>query len=221
MKKIRKTKQTSRQSLSSDGFTLVELLIAITMFSMVLVLISVTFIQINRSYTRGLSSKMVHEEARDVLESISSDMRTVSSSKQLIVECENGSSNCDWEESVDKLCIDNNVYTFIQPDASRGRSGSLNLAENTNCDGASRSTGSDMFSEQVQPYFFRVSEVVPDKTYKLELVLATGSYSSDLLQFAHGSGGNPRSLGCDVTSPGSQFCQTQYLDTTVTLRSDN
>ncbi len=55
----------------SSGFTMIELLIATTVFSMVLLVCTVALIQIGKTYYRGITSSQVQNRARAAIDDIS------------------------------------------------------------------------------------------------------------------------------------------------------
>jgi prepilin-type N-terminal cleavage/methylation domain-containing protein len=57
------------------GFTLLELLIATTVFSVILLLAATAMIQIGRTYYKGNQQTRVQETARDMIEQISKDIQ--------------------------------------------------------------------------------------------------------------------------------------------------
>ena len=58
-----------------SGFTIIELLLAITFFSFILVFFSYGFVQINRTFQRGQTIKRVTQVGRLVIEDISRNIR--------------------------------------------------------------------------------------------------------------------------------------------------
>ncbi len=211
--------------LESDnkGFTLIELLIAVTIFSLILLFIATVFIQINRAYTQGLITKQTQEAGREVLETVKRDFRTASSSGQLRIECVD-QDECDSpEEPTQRLCFDSKAYNFTPPDSDAGIEGQFIFDANANCaeEDPDLNAGLSMFGDDVQPQFFKVSEVVPDRTYKLELMVSTASYSDDLLaEVDEDAGEGVRDIACTPGVIGSEFCNIVSLDTLVTLRNE-
>ncbi len=65
--------------LDRRGFTLVELLLAMAFFSFILLFATTGFIIVNRSYNKGLTVKLVQDEARSTMERFSREIRSVSS----------------------------------------------------------------------------------------------------------------------------------------------
>lgn len=66
-----------RIAANRRGFTLVEFLLSVAMFSFFIVFVLVGFVQINRSYSRGITVKQVQQSARALLEDISRSMQSV------------------------------------------------------------------------------------------------------------------------------------------------
>lgn len=75
---VKKHKQQSEK-----GFTLVELLLSLAVFSLVLVFVTTTFLQIFRTYSRGITRKEVNQSARLLLEDMVTKLRTVESPNQV------------------------------------------------------------------------------------------------------------------------------------------
>jgi prepilin-type N-terminal cleavage/methylation domain-containing protein len=60
---------------SSTGFTIIELLIATTIFSIVLVVIVSSFLQVGRMFYKGVSVNNTNESTRNLVDSIANDAR--------------------------------------------------------------------------------------------------------------------------------------------------
>jgi prepilin-type N-terminal cleavage/methylation domain-containing protein len=67
-------KKRSRQS-DFTGFTIIELLVATTIFSIVLVVIVSSFLQVGRMFYKGVSINNTNESARNLVDSIANDAR--------------------------------------------------------------------------------------------------------------------------------------------------
>jgi prepilin-type N-terminal cleavage/methylation domain-containing protein len=59
----------------SQGFTIVELLIATLIFSIVLVLLLTVFVQISRMFYKGVMMSRTQEDTRNVVQSVASDIQ--------------------------------------------------------------------------------------------------------------------------------------------------
>jgi prepilin-type N-terminal cleavage/methylation domain-containing protein len=68
-------KSATYQSKNNSGFTIIELLIATAVFSLMLVIFLSVFIQIGRLFYKGVAISNNQESARNVVQSISDDIR--------------------------------------------------------------------------------------------------------------------------------------------------
>ena len=64
-----------RSIKQQSGFTIIELLIATTVFSIVLVVIVASFLQVGRMFYKGVSVNNTNEAARNLVDEISNDAR--------------------------------------------------------------------------------------------------------------------------------------------------
>ncbi|HSX28518.1 MAG TPA: prepilin-type N-terminal cleavage/methylation domain-containing protein [Candidatus Saccharimonadales bacterium] len=65
------------QATKQKGFTIVELLLALAVFSFVLVFVTTAFLQLFRTYNRGITRKDVNQSTRLLIDDIASKMRIV------------------------------------------------------------------------------------------------------------------------------------------------
>lgn len=63
------------QRSNSHGFTILELLIATVIFSLVLLVCLASFLQIGRLFTKGVNMSLTQQDARDILTNIGNDIR--------------------------------------------------------------------------------------------------------------------------------------------------
>src|SRR5438105_2859585 len=73
--KILKKSPKADSASSSSGFTIVELLIATTVFSIVLIVFLATFLRISELFYKGVSLSNTQETARTVLQDITDDLQ--------------------------------------------------------------------------------------------------------------------------------------------------
>jgi prepilin-type N-terminal cleavage/methylation domain-containing protein len=67
-------------SKQQSGFTIIELLVATTIFSIVLVVIVASFLQVGRMFYKGVSINNTNEAARNLVDDIANDVRLSKSS---------------------------------------------------------------------------------------------------------------------------------------------
>lgn len=92
--------------IKDGGFTIIELMIATTVFSLVLLLCSFGLIQIGRTYNKGITSARAQETARTIMDEVS---RAIQFSGGTVATTASGRS--DGVPYV--FCIDERRYSFV------------------------------------------------------------------------------------------------------------
>lgn len=207
--------------LNKKGFTLVELLIAISFFSFLLLFVTFGFVQVNRIFTKGVTVKTIQETSRGVLEDISRAVRT-----ETFLGYIDGANGGQY-----RICFEGVRYAWNQhdPGPSPGQY-SIYDASNEVLDGTSdlltlyRSADNDACLAPIDPdvaeeildnraavQHLSVTQVAP-QTYNISLVVSTrGAVEEDLTQFG-------RDAKCKVQA-GDQFCDVSFFETVVTSRN--
>lgn len=111
MQESYKTVVTKKRMLhKQDGFTLVELMIALSIISTILVMSTVLLMQIGRLYTKGVNQANLQNATRNVVNDISSAIQFSGSTP---VTC-GGSCNATYNSvPVSSICIHRVRYTFV------------------------------------------------------------------------------------------------------------
>lgn len=200
-----------RNQTSQKGFTIIELLIATTVFSVILLIASAAIIQIGRVYYKGLISTKTQETARSVMENVSRDLQ-FSNSKALRVNEADGRK---------VYCIGDNRYTYVLgTQVTNGAHGLVQDEAGNGCDPGDFSTGKELLGENMRLTRFDISSNDGNRTYQIGLGVAYGD--SDLLTTYSADGltleGNLSDTLCRSGVVGSNFCATSILDTTVKRR---
>lgn len=86
------------------GFTIIELLIATVVFSVILVVILAAFVQISRLFYKGVNMSNTQDDTRRALNDIASDIQFASSSPP---------SACTGSGCPNYFCVGNHRYTFF------------------------------------------------------------------------------------------------------------
>ncbi|MCE7936478.1 prepilin-type N-terminal cleavage/methylation domain-containing protein [Candidatus Saccharibacteria bacterium CPR2] len=87
-----------------SGFTIIELLLAMAVFSFVLMITVAGFIQVNRSYTKGITVRRAQDSARTIVEQLSREIRI--------------SKKVAYDSASRKLCIDGGIlyeWSLVNP----------------------------------------------------------------------------------------------------------
>ena len=205
---------------NEHGFTIVELLVATTVFSVILVLISVGVLQIGRSYIKGVTMTRTQEAARTIIEDISRAIQF--SGGKILPDHVSGASG-----NVTDFCIDNIKFVF-QTGKQLKKSGTLNPDQSSTVLMRNNSPSCTPTSLPSIPTWpapspdtkelmienARLAELTLDKiqnteSYRISITIAYGD--SDLL--------SPDFKQCITNNnSGGQFCAVSTLTTTVQKR---
>lgn len=91
-----------------QGFTIVELMIATTVFSVILLLVTIMIISIGRLYTKGIDQTRVQDNVRSIVDEISQQVQLTSQTSPPVVL-----PAIPPAAGVHTYCIGNNRYTYI------------------------------------------------------------------------------------------------------------
>lgn len=216
--KLFRQKRVERQQ---QGFTIVELLIATVVFSVVLLVITAGILQFTNSYYRGVNTASVQATARGAMDTLAQAVQFTGQQVQT---------------GTGAVCIGNQRYSYrlgyqLEPTVSRPDQATTALYRTTYSGGACTASftgGQEMLNKNMRLAKFQVTS--PDtKVWTITIKVAYGDI--DLLCAPVSTAGscNPGGgitsavqagvgdLTCKSTS-GSQFCSTSALSTTVVRR---
>lgn len=197
---------------NNQGFTIIELLVATTVFSIILLLASSAAIQIGRLYYKQITTSKTQEAARELLENVSRDLQ-LSNNKTL------DTGNASGRRS---FCIGDSQYNYIPGNQVGGGSHGVWLDDRpaTGCDPTDfSSTSKELLGENMRLLNLEITPDVTSRTYAIEVGVAYGD--ADLLTVYDNNGalvGNLPEALCRTGVAGSNFCATSNLDTVVKRR---
>ena len=214
------------------GFTIIEAVIALAVFSFMLVLFALTYIQINRLFVKGQTIKRMNETARLLIEDIAKNTRLASESGVTILPLD------DPTKTVDRLCIDGGArYGWVTQDLDPatdidsyilrsfdGQDCELIIEEQVGSFGSGadsiQTTGASSFlSENIDLRAFRVTELEHDGADVGILIEFTLSAGSDDL-FDGLTSDQIESQACAGTLDSArQFCDVVKYSTFVSYRN--
>lgn len=206
----------------TKGFTIVELMIATVVFSVILLLITGAIIQIGRSYTKGITTTRTQEAARRVVDDVSEAIKFTP-----------GDPDATKPNTV---CIGQKVYAFSIGRQVTDNPNTWGLITNPNvtCDaidnGAAAPAGfSEMLGERMRVAKFSVAplSIAEPNAYVVTVRVVSGDddvlcdddascNSDDVLDAAAINGA--ANLRCKNTSAGNEFCAMSELSVTVSQR---
>lgn len=200
-----------RLSTTQRGFTIVELMIALSILSTLLVMSTVILVQLGRLYTKGVNQANTQNTARNILTDISSQLQL------------SGSTPNPTTPGV--VCIGNQRYTYrldhkLTEDpadhvlwrdttAGSGACQPLNLDTETPSDTQTQQgTGVELMPLNTRLTDFKVTANA-NNTYGIKVTVAYGD--DDLVQHQDGA------TRCVGTS-GTEYCAVSSLSITVARR---
>ncbi len=199
------------------GFTIIELLLAMTFFAFILVFMTTGFIFINRQYTKGVVVREVHNNARIMIEDLARNLRHNRIDTALYAKCDEGTATCASllpPEIERMLCLENGqTYYWQEPDADEAAAGvNARLWTGQGCL-SGWSDREPLLPDQVSVWDINVTPVPgADETYRLMVAMvATGERLT-----VDTDTGLPR---CAVVSgPASAYCDVVDLTSVITSR---
>lgn len=220
---------------TSSGFTIVELMIATTVFSVILLVTSAGVISIGRSYYRSLTTTRVQETARSVMDDVSRSLQ-FSDTDAIANHLENPDGTAT---TIKARCFGPDRYTYVinqkvetvttggseqnMHALYRDRRATAAEHESTCEPNVDFTDGTELLGENMRLLKFYVSNSNP---FQVELKIA---YGDDDLLTTYDDNGNPLNDGniseseaegtlCKFGIAGSNFCAVAGLETTVTSR---
>jgi prepilin-type N-terminal cleavage/methylation domain-containing protein len=210
-----------RKPLKSEGgFTLLELLIATSVFSIVLLIVTTGIIRLGQSYYKGIIQSRTQETTRAMATDISRAFQFADGTKVS-------------GDGANQFCIGDTRYTyFINQPVRDGAEGlrSERIEPNDACnDPSAGSDRKEMMGNNMRLLKFDVNPAdSQSKTWRIEMGVAYGDndllshYTND--EAPQGWDGNDvnspavRNAVCKSGIPGGSFCATSQLDILVKKR---
>ncbi len=217
----------------SGGFTIIELMIAISIFALVLMALSAVMIQIGRAYYRSVYTSRTQDAMRNISDNIT---RSIQFSGNPVIK---GSS-----PNFDAVCIGSTRYTYAL-NSEVGAGGQAlwrdRVFASGSCDPLDLSSiptgneGSELLSENMRLLAFSVEEV-PGSTREYVVRIDVGYGDDDQMEGADEDGDTIEDLGdavadlnddstsnivrfrCKPSTINFQFCAVSSLESTVTRR---
>lgn len=192
-----------------NGFTIIELLIATTVFSFILLVTSAAIIAIGRAYYKSLTSSRVQETARSVMDDVSRSLQ-FSSNPPL--------TNENFENSLTRArCFGSDRYTYVLDQRVGGGAHGLYRDKKTEsvCEPNTAFTGGqELLGESMRLLQFDVSGTDP---FQVEIRVAYGD--NDLLNHYNDDGtartsNDFQGVNCKPIT-GRQFCAVAGLETSI------
>ena len=197
---------------NQPGFTIVELMMATAVFSVILLVGLTGFVQIGRAYYKGLTISQTNDTAQQILNDVSAQIR-LSSSVSAVTQ---------YSGNIYYQCIGNHRYTFnlfnlVDP-SNHDNISKFGLLEdelpgNSGCGNpysmqAPLSNPAELLGNQMRLLNFSITPVGSSGLYSVQVTVASGQDSALT---------DPTSptAQCKLQLGGTQFCAVTTLSTIV------
>lgn len=116
-----KNTRMKQNSVNNKGFTILELVLATVVFSMVLVVLTQTIIRLNGSYYKGVIQTQTLHVAKNITSTLSQQIQTASSADSVFGSVVSSPPSINWNKSAAAanpagyegyVCIGNNEYIY-------------------------------------------------------------------------------------------------------------
>ncbi len=214
---------------TQHGFTIIELLIATMIFSVMLLILSYGLIQVTRQYIKSINTGKTQEAARSIVEDISQSIQfgsfaptpTVTSPVVQTTYIEEA-TGATVSVNAKYFCVGSTRYTYFEgkvfkkandpgknivlwKDSSPGSCVVANISSSPLP--AASDTARELVPNGMELEFLEITEVGTSGLYKITVVVATAAGDSDI----NGAG---ETATCKSRS-GSQFCAISKLTTYI------
>lgn len=206
---------------NQSGFTILELLIAMSVFTLVLLIATTSIVELGKLYYKTLTAARNQEVARTIMEEIS---RTAQFDKEGIKTGHNFGGN------VHQFCIGDRRYTY-EIDSKVINASSVGLrseefsSDSTCARPGADSSGTQLLAQGMRLISLDVNNASARDSYRITVKVAYAD--NDLLSHypnnandstPPSAGWVPSDVQCRPGIPGSSFCAVNQLDTTVKKR---
>ncbi len=192
--------------LGQKGFTIVELLIATLVFSVILLVITMGIIQVTNVYYKGVNEANTQNTARTIMDTVSQAIQFNGGDVT-----QTGTADKNWHF----FCVGTNKFNYRLGYELTGSSDhAMLLTSSQACSSDTNATttgGREFLSPKTRLANLSVKQVGTSNLYKIDVIVV---YGDDDLLTSTSVGTAPK---CKEQS-GSHFCSVSELSTTVARR---
>ncbi len=209
---------------SSKGFTIIELMIATLVFSVILLIVTAGIISLTDQYYKGITSSKTQGAARQIMDTIANDIQLAPGGTMGVVPPANSAVS-----GVQYFCTGTHVYSYMigkelvdsSPNAALSQSlhALVQSPQSGSCGdpGAFPPAGSgnrEMLTPSMRITKLNITQVSPGSAHPLwQITVRVTSGDDDLF-----TNNPPNATSVCKGGSGSQFCAVSELTTTVEER---
>lgn len=217
--------------MNKRGFTIIELMVSLAIFSAILLVILTAITQVSRIYYKGVITSQTQEYARKLLEAIAQDIQTTSS-EPIISTGDNNVRPPIPSRAAEYLCIGASRYLIAANRPASNTQAAVwrftNTASSSEClpnlaaaplsnKGSVTYSGGEFLGQNMRVLRLQITKASDAFTIKIRIAYGT----DDLLEAPDRSAISDLNYAdalCKGSQIGSQFCAVSELQTTVTRR---
>lgn len=214
----------------NSGFTLIELMVATLVFSVILLLATAGILQIGKTYYKGVAQARTQEAARNIIDDISRGIQF--SGEKVILTTPLNVPSSPYPISGGKygFCINGVGYAYVldrqlkDPATRPDEVTKALISYSVNCQGFTVSDVTSAVGKELIGLGMRLTNLnIVDSgndTYTISVGVATGEADlfQDVINNLDGSAGADGVNDSCKSGPGSQYCSISNLKTTVQKR---
>ncbi|PID32150.1 hypothetical protein CR970_02100 [Candidatus Saccharibacteria bacterium] len=203
---LARLRNTSRNRVRHDGFTIIELMIATLVFAVILLVLTTALLRVGYLYYKGLSSSKVQEISRSVMEDISQSIQFAGG--DVFATIDTGSAK--------GYCVGSTRYSY-DPFQAYTVAGQHKLVADSVASGCVRGVTAartmtdalsgnarELLSEDMRVVKLSIEDTATPGLYKVSVRIAYGK--DDVLISPTGPGLIHDDLQCKNNAVGTQFC---------------
>ncbi len=203
----------SRKRVGQRGFTIIELMIATLVFSVVLLMVTMGIIQVARTYYKGINEAATQDTARSIME-------TIGQAIQFSGGTIGGTDPVEQAGIMKAFCVGNQQFSYrlgtqlVTGAPGAGQTNSVlrsNTVAGCNAGSTPLTTGQELLSPNMRLSELTVSAIPGGLAYNIRVKIVYGD--KNLLR-------NPTlsTAVCQGNLKGSQFCSASDISTIVYKR---
>jgi prepilin-type N-terminal cleavage/methylation domain-containing protein len=199
---------------SMQGFTIVELMMATLVFSVILLMVTMGVLQVNRVYYKGVTEANTQNSARAIMDTVSQAIQFNGGTVGPLPTPAAPTPGTTYY-----VCVNNQQFIYKQgyqlvsgtPGLHQTNQAFLQKAITGACGPPAPITGRELLSPNMRLSNLQVTRIGSSNLYKVQV---TVTYGDDTVMT------NPTSLApvCKGIRAGNQFCSTASLSTVVEKR---
>ncbi len=213
-----------------DGFTIIELMIATSILSIILLMVTVVITNIGNLYYKGINQSAIQNDARTIVGQISEDIQFSGNTPVTCIQAPLPGANCPASLAGQKVyvtCIGSVRYTYVQKVKLGTKIGATTFNHviwrdtPNSCD---PTTGANLSALNPSIAAYKGAELISSNSRLTNLLVGSNQPTSLIIGIAYGDDDLLNLSASPVTcngGAGDKFCATANLQTVVMQRVSN